>query len=89
MVIMATFVALAVLVAVRWSPLIRLDQAGELAAHHDVLAHPWLPAGAGVATTIGSPLAVDVVTVVVGLILLGVTCLLAARPLQQGSDRAR
>ncbi len=69
-VVVAAFIALAVLVALRWSPLIRVDQAGELAAHRDVLAHPWLLAGAGVVTTIGSPLTVDVVTVAVGLILL-------------------
>jgi membrane-associated phospholipid phosphatase len=69
-VVLAAFVTLAVLVALRWSPLIRGDQAGELAAHRDVLAYPWLLAGAGVVTTIGSPLAVNVVTVVVGLILL-------------------
>jgi membrane-associated phospholipid phosphatase len=69
-VVLVAFVALAVLVALRWGPLISVDQVGELAAHRDVLAHPWLLAGAGVATTIGSPLAVDVVTVVVGLVLL-------------------
>ena len=69
-VVVAAFIALAVLVALRWSPLIRVDQAEELAAHRDALAHPWLRAGAVVVTTIGSPLAVDVVTVVVGLILL-------------------
>lgn len=69
-VVLVAFVALAVLVALRWSPLISVDQAGELAAHRDVLAHPWLLAGAGLTTTIGSPLAVDVVTVVVGLSLL-------------------
>jgi membrane-associated phospholipid phosphatase len=69
-VVLAAFVVLAILVALRWSPLISIDQTEELAAHRDVLTHPWLLAGAGVATTIGSPQAVDVVTVVVGLILL-------------------
>lgn len=66
----AAFVALAVLVTLRWSPLVRFDQLGELAAHRDVLAHPGLLAGAGVVTTIGGPLVVDVVAIVGGLILL-------------------
>lgn len=69
-VVLVAFAALAVLVALRSSPLIRIDQLGELAAHRDVLARRWLLAGAGVATTIGSPRAVDMVTVAVGLILL-------------------
>lgn len=91
-VVLVAFVALAVLVALRWSPLISVDQVGELAAHRDVLAHPWLLAGAGVITTIGSPLAVDVVTVVVGLVLLvgrrirAVVYLLVTRVVELGVD---
>lgn len=89
---LAAFVALAVLVATRWSPLIWLDQAGVLAAHRDVRAHPWLLLAARVATTIGGPLVVGSVTVVVGLILLvrrrvrAVLYLLVARVVELGVE---
>jgi membrane-associated phospholipid phosphatase len=69
-VVLAAFVVLAVLVASRWRPLIGVDQSAVLAAHRDVQNHPWLLRGADVATTTGSPLVVDIVTVVGGLILL-------------------
>src|SRR5437868_10754376 len=69
-VVLAAFVILAVLVTSLWRPLIGVDQSAVLAAHRDVRVHPWLLRGASVATTTGSPLVVDIVTVVVGLILL-------------------
>jgi undecaprenyl-diphosphatase len=58
------------LLAAHWSPLLAVDYAADLRVHPVVLGHPWLLAAARAATTIGSPLVVDLVATVAGLILL-------------------
>lgn len=65
------FGVLAVLVAVHWTPLIGLDTATTSAAYHAASATGWLRACARVATALGSPATVDVVSacVVLGLVL--------------------
>lgn len=64
-------VVLAVLVAARWAPLVALDHATDAGVHPDVLGSPALLDTAWTFTTIGSPVAVDAVTLVgaVGLVL--------------------
>lgn len=64
------FAGLLGLVAAHWRPLLTGDRDAGGAAHVDVLARPWLLAAARTATTIGSPLVVDLVTIAVGLALL-------------------
>jgi membrane-associated phospholipid phosphatase len=64
------FALLTGLVASHWAPLSVGDQIADGAAHIDVLTQPWLLVAARTATAIGSPVVVDVVTVVVGLTLL-------------------
>lgn len=64
------FAVLAVLVASHWAVLLAGDQAAEGAAHRDVLAQHWLLVAAKTATTIGSPVAVDVVAAVAVAVLL-------------------
>lgn len=58
------------LLAAHWSPLLAADHAADLRVHPIVLSHPWLLAAARAATTSGSPLVVDIVAIVAGLILL-------------------
>lgn len=61
---------LGLLVAVHWGPLLELDQTIVGSAHTAVLAQPWLLATAREATAIGSPVAVDVITVAAAVVLL-------------------
>lgn len=63
-------VVLGAAVVLGWGPLARLDGAAVLAAHADVLARPWLLTDAMIVTDAGSPVAVDVVTVVAAVALL-------------------
>jgi membrane-associated phospholipid phosphatase len=65
-----TFAVLTDLVASRWPPLLAGDQAGESAAHGEVLAEHWPLVAAKAATAIGSPVVVDVVAAVVVVLLL-------------------
>ena len=69
------FTVLGAAVMLGWEPLARLDQAVVLSAHADVLARSWLLTTAVIVTDAGSPVAVDVVTVVGAVVLL-----LARRP---------
>jgi undecaprenyl-diphosphatase len=64
------FVALGVLVASRWGPLVSLDTRLDAAIHPTVLANGWLRTLALVITDLGSPVAVDVVAVVAAVALL-------------------
>jgi membrane-associated phospholipid phosphatase len=64
------FVALGVLVAGRWAPLVTLDTRLDTAIHPTVVAHGWLRSFALVVTDLGSPVAVDVVAVGAAVALL-------------------
>ncbi|HJP77438.1 MAG TPA: phosphatase PAP2 family protein [Pseudonocardiaceae bacterium] len=61
------FGTLAVLVALRWAPLIDLDTRATTAAYRDAFSTGWLRAGARAATAVGSPITVDVITAVAAL----------------------
>ncbi|WP_063821912.1 bifunctional DedA family/phosphatase PAP2 family protein [Pseudonocardia dioxanivorans] len=65
----AFFAALAVAVGTHWAPLIAIDTSMVTAGHAALLAHPGVAAAARVVTDLGSPVAVDVVTVVVCVVL--------------------
>jgi undecaprenyl-diphosphatase len=58
------FGVLAVLVAVRWAPLIHLDATATAAAYHAALTTGWLRGAARVVTAVGSPVTVDVIAAV-------------------------
>lgn len=64
------FAVLAALVAGHWPPLLAGDQAADNAAHSDVLINSWLLVAARTATSIGSPVVVDVVAAVVVAVTL-------------------
>ena len=58
------FGTLAVLVALRWAPLIDLDTPAAAAAYRAAFSTSWLQAGARAVTAVGSPTTVDVITAV-------------------------
>ncbi|HYS37292.1 MAG TPA: phosphatase PAP2 family protein [Pseudonocardiaceae bacterium] len=64
------FVALGLLVAGHWAPLLSLDTRLDTAVHGVVLAHGWPRSVALVVTDLGSPVAVDMVAVVAAAALL-------------------
>lgn len=66
----AVFVALGVLVTLRWAPLLQLDQATEVAAHSPVVAHPGLLRATLLTTNVGGHLSVDVLTGAAAVALL-------------------
>lgn len=61
---LAVFVALWVLVAVRWAPLLTFDHRAVTDAHALSLGHAWLRTLSLIVTDLGSPVAVDVVAAV-------------------------
>jgi len=63
------FVGLAIVVALRWHPLVGFDVAAVHAAHAGVLTRPWLRVAAVAVTDAGSPVAVDLVVVAIGAYL--------------------
>lgn len=67
---LGAFVALWLLVGLRWGPLLRLDTRAVTGAHGFALHHSWSPAVSRIVTDLGSPIAVDVVTVVAAVLAL-------------------
>lgn len=63
------FAVLAILVALRWHPLVAFDDTVVRTAHVDVLGRPWLLAAATAVTDAGSPLAVNLVLAAVAAVL--------------------
>jgi undecaprenyl-diphosphatase len=63
-------VVLAILVALRWTPLIDLDAATTTAAYHAALSTAWLRATAQGITVVGGPGVVDIVAALVVLPLV-------------------
>ena len=61
------FGTLAVLVALRWAPLIDLDTRATAAAYRAAFSTGWLRAGARAASAVGSPTTVDVISAVAAL----------------------
>jgi undecaprenyl-diphosphatase len=64
------FVVLAILVALRWQPLGAFDTAADTALHPYVLQDPGLRRAVVAVTNAGSPVSVDVVTVIAAGLLL-------------------
>lgn len=75
---LAVFVALWVLVGIRWAPLLSLDGRAVAGAHGITVDHPWLTTVSRVVTDLGSPLTVDIVAAVLAIVALAARRITAA-----------